>query len=229
MSFYVISDIHGNYEEFQKLLSAVGFNIKEDYLICLGDMIDRGPQSMEVVEWFRNANTESGGKVISLLGNHELMFLSYLSGNLSHEDYCSKFVGGASTLSSYSNADEETLHEHMRFIAALPKCLEIGNIILTHAGYDPSLSTDEQDISITCWGEDKIYTKDTSHINKTIIYGHTQTKYIYEMYGLKGDTIWKNGNQIGIDCGHRYSKKLLLYNVLTGEEHYYDFKKKRVL
>ena len=71
MARYVIGDIHGCYDEFMELLQAINFNLGTDQLYLLGDILNRGPKSIEVLEWvIKNSN-----KVISVLGNHEIYFL----------------------------------------------------------------------------------------------------------------------------------------------------------
>ena len=69
MSTYVISDIHGCYTAFMKLLEKAGF-CSDDKLIVAGDIIDRGPENFEVLKWMENkpANVEI------LMGNHEYDF-----------------------------------------------------------------------------------------------------------------------------------------------------------
>lgn len=74
---YVTSDIHGHKNELDKLLDYIMFS-NNDELIIIGDIIDRGPESAELVDWV--INTPSA-KLI--LGNHEQMFMNaYESVNL---------------------------------------------------------------------------------------------------------------------------------------------------
>lgn len=69
MSTYVISDIHGCYTAFMKLLEKVGFS-NEDRLIIAGDIIDRGPENFEMLMWLENKPSN----VEILMGNHEYDF-----------------------------------------------------------------------------------------------------------------------------------------------------------
>ena len=64
----VIGDIHGEYEMFQRLLRKAGYNQRKDFVFALGDLVDRGPNSREVLDWFACEDRR-----ISLLGNHEAM------------------------------------------------------------------------------------------------------------------------------------------------------------
>jgi predicted phosphodiesterase len=65
-----IGDIHGCHQEFAELLDRVAFS-KDDQLILLGDLVNRGPDSNRVIDLARQY------KAISLLGNHELRLLNY--------------------------------------------------------------------------------------------------------------------------------------------------------
>ena len=72
MSSYVISDIHGQYETFQKMLELIDFK-EEDKLYVLGDVIDRGPDGIKLlIQLFKMPNVEL------FLGNHELLMLDAL-------------------------------------------------------------------------------------------------------------------------------------------------------
>ncbi|HKB91414.1 MAG TPA: metallophosphoesterase [Opitutaceae bacterium] len=65
-----IGDIHGCYAEFAELLEKVEIK-KEDKLILLGDLVNRGPDSLKVFDLARQH------RALSLLGNHELRLLNY--------------------------------------------------------------------------------------------------------------------------------------------------------
>ncbi|MGD8270634.1 MAG: metallophosphoesterase family protein, partial [Desulfobacterales bacterium] len=96
---YAVGDIHGCYDKLLVLMEKMDIDFESDTLVFLGDYIDRGPQSYEVVAYLadlkqRYANT------IFLKGNHEEMLEKYLSG----EDRITYLVnGGQQTLESYMN------------------------------------------------------------------------------------------------------------------------------
>ena len=73
MSTYVISDIHGCYDDFMAMLKKIKFK-EEDYLILGGDYIDRGRQNLEMLEWLENAPSN----VKLLRGNHDHDFIGYI-------------------------------------------------------------------------------------------------------------------------------------------------------
>lgn len=224
MELFIISDIHGRYFEFMELLEFAGFDSTQDYLINLGDMVDRGPNSYDVVEWFRQMNVATGGRVQTIFGNHEHLLLSYKAGHVPEKDYFNKFIGGKSCIESY--VDENSLAKHLSWISELPKYITIDNYVFVHASVDLTKPIQKQNISDLAWDYKKFYTQDTSGVNCIFVYGHTPTEYIYKYYGLKGSEIWKKDNQICIDCTYSKSRKLLLYDLVNNIEYYYSFARK---
>lgn len=73
MSRYVISDIHGCFDEFTQMLKKIAFS-PSDELILGGDYIDRGPQNYEMLEWIEGA----AENVVCLKGNHDMEFSYYV-------------------------------------------------------------------------------------------------------------------------------------------------------
>ncbi len=75
MRTIIIGDIHGCFQELQTLLKAVDFDQKTDRLISIGDLMDRGEQSYEVLMFFIRMKQEMGDRCIIIRGNHEQMLL----------------------------------------------------------------------------------------------------------------------------------------------------------
>ncbi|KRE38721.1 metallophosphoesterase [Paenibacillus sp. Soil522] len=73
----VISDIHGCYDEFINLLALVDFKKNEDLLLLLGDYVDRGARSKDVVE--KVLQLVQGGNVIAIRGNHDQRFIDVMT------------------------------------------------------------------------------------------------------------------------------------------------------
>lgn len=73
MSTYVMADIHGCYDEFQQMLNKIKFNPEVDELIIAGDIVDRGPQSYEMLEYARSEPKN----VKFVKGNHDVDFAKY--------------------------------------------------------------------------------------------------------------------------------------------------------
>ena len=78
MATYAVGDIHGCYDAFLRLLAAVGFNPRADTLWLTGDLVNRGPQSLEVLRWCR----QNENAVVAVLGNHDLHLLAVAAGAL---------------------------------------------------------------------------------------------------------------------------------------------------
>ena len=68
--FLVVGDIHGELQLFERLLQLAGFDPARDHVLSLGDLIDRGPNSADVLDWFLHGERRS-----ALLGNHEAMMI----------------------------------------------------------------------------------------------------------------------------------------------------------
>ncbi len=73
MSTYVISDIHGCFDEFQEMLSKISLS-DDDRLILAGDYIDRGPKSREMLQWLEKCPKN----VVPIKGNHDAEFVEYV-------------------------------------------------------------------------------------------------------------------------------------------------------
>jgi bis(5'-nucleosyl)-tetraphosphatase (symmetrical) len=80
MAIYAIGDIQGCYDDLQRLLSLIEFNPEDDKLWFAGDLVNRGPQSLEVIRFIKSL----GERAISVLGNHDLHLLALSQGNRSH-------------------------------------------------------------------------------------------------------------------------------------------------
>jgi bis(5'-nucleosyl)-tetraphosphatase (symmetrical) len=76
MSTWAVGDIQGCFEPLQHLLSEIDYRAERDRLILLGDLVNRGPQSLEVLRWAR----AQGDLLVSLLGNHDLHLLAVAKG-----------------------------------------------------------------------------------------------------------------------------------------------------
>ena len=76
MSTYAIGDIHGCYATFQALLRQISFSSTHDQLWFVGDLVNRGPRSLDVLRWAR----DHGEVVVTVLGNHDLHLISVAEG-----------------------------------------------------------------------------------------------------------------------------------------------------
>ena len=120
MASYVISDIHGEADRFDKMLETVGFS-GNDTLYILGDVVDRGPAGVELLERIRRSPN-----MVMLLGNHEYMCLQCFDPNATEKDH-RRWArnGNAPTLAGLASLPGPRREELLSFLKALPTFLEI--------------------------------------------------------------------------------------------------------
>ena len=72
MSIFAVGDIQGCYKEFRNLLKEINFNKKNDVLWLAGDLVNRGPNSFDVIKYIMDL----GSKAVTVLGNHDFYLLA---------------------------------------------------------------------------------------------------------------------------------------------------------
>ena len=93
-SVWTVGDIHGYLKEFEALLEKLNLS-DGDMVLCLGDLIDRGPDSHGVLSLVRGSD-----RIFSIKGNHELIMSEALSIDGHRHDFWVEKVGGRATLES---------------------------------------------------------------------------------------------------------------------------------
>ncbi|MCP8431288.1 fructose-bisphosphatase class III [Clostridioides difficile] len=186
------------YDKFISMLKQINFN-SNDHLYILGDVLDRGDKSLEIIDYIRNH------KNITLLkGNHELMFQE--SWRDTNDRYLWFYNGGDDTFYKLKNKKFEYEESFYKYIKNLPYLKIVDNFILVHAGlYLPNnyenLSIEQiielQEEDICVW--DRTILNTNKHIKGyTIIIGHSPTQNIKDYEKVK---IYKQEGLIDIDCG----------------------------
>ncbi len=137
---YVVGDLHGHYEELLVLLNHVEFNPEVDRLFLVGDLVDRGPYSMECLELLRNP------WVYAVRGNHE----DLLSMSFKHDcDTFHRMNGGSWAYKD--DVDEPNLLGLLDLVNALPNYIEVeGSFSVMHAE-PPSGKQDLLDYNMGNW------------------------------------------------------------------------------
>lgn len=193
----IISDIAGRYSELIKLIEKMPED-EEGYLF-LGDMLDRGNQSPQVIEFARTTPN-----VKTIRGNHEDMFLDYFDGDYFMKDYDEELWifhnGGKATLDSYgkiygydsSIGKPKIPKEHLHFIRSLPLYIETDKFLITHAplysqfSLERACSVPSFETSIL-WNRGKPIKRD-----KFQIFGHCGELKKYSDYAICIDDSWKD-------------------------------------
>lgn len=195
--YYIVGDIHGYLSKLKKIVSAIKTDIKvNDRIIFLGDYIDRGPSSYEVIEYL--IRLSSLYKTIFLMGNHEDMFIRYFTKGDNYSNYMRN--GGGFTIKSYiNNLNEFTIPEaHREFLKNLKLLYEGEDFIAVHGGLNPEVNTiqaqNKQDI---LWIRDEFYMH-KGRWSKTVIFGHTPTPFLHNSDSIYIDD---TKNIIGLDTG----------------------------
>jgi len=213
---YAVGDIHGRADLLDRLLgqiardarSAPGFN---NNLIFLGDYVDRGPQSREVIDRL-SAGPLPGFGAIYLRGNHETAMLDFLTGQspgLAWLNY-----GGVATLESYGvrvfgsaahaqqpaslrQALQQRLpRAHLSFLNHLRPYVTVGDYFFAHAGVRPGVPLQQQTADDLMWIRDP-FLNSSADFGKIVVHGHTIT-----------DAPVIRANRIGIDTGAFASNRL---------------------
>lgn len=189
----VIGDVHGHYDGLLVLLDKIAPN-KDDKVYFLGDLIDRGPNSANVVELVKK------NSFTCLLGNHEQLLLdSFPNGKQNNSAMAAWFYsGGRSTMASYKGNPERFV-EHLQWFSKLPLYLDLGDVWLVHAGLDPGLPLEEQSISQFCWVREQFHSSVKPYFpNKLIITGHTIT---FTLPGVAPGELAQGAGWLDIDTG----------------------------
>lgn len=223
MRLYVVGDVHGRDDLLASLMSDIEADgiqhpSKHKILIFLGDYIDRGLQSKQVIDRLVAARPE-GFEMVYLKGNHELAMMQFLGDAQFGRTW--KYYGGLETLHSYG-INELTLsddprdferardrlvdvmpEEHRRFFETLSSTAEFGDYFFVHAGVRPGLSLARQVEDDLLWIREDFLSSRVS-FGKIIVHGHTPTEA----------AVFRS-NRIGIDTG-AYMTGVLTCLVLDG-------------
>jgi len=172
--YFAIGDIHGCLDKLLSLLRRIDIDWAKDTVVFMGDYIDRGPASKEVVETVLGLRGRHD-RVVCLMGNHEQMFLNWLEGR---EEQLFLANGGRSTLRSYGIATDAVDREarvppaHLEFFRSLLPFYETQTHLFVHAGVRPGLPLEIQDPYDLVWIRHEFFLADHG-MQKTVVFGHT--------------------------------------------------------
>lgn len=224
---YAIGDIHGRVDLLRSLqdmivADSVDSPAARNVLVYLGDYVDRGDSSRQVIEFLMKQHIQ-GFEIVHLIGNHEEMMLTFLDDPSIGPNWIGN--GGGETLLSYgihnpghrAVLEPDTLEmlsralaaelpiEHFNFLHDLATSHVEGDYMFVHAGIMPGVALDLQTRADLLWIRDEFLSSQADH-GKCIVHGHTITREVAFP-----------GNRIGIDTGAFYSGVLTCL-VLQGQD-----------
>ncbi|WP_016746535.1 metallophosphoesterase [Rhizorhabdus wittichii] len=208
---YAIGDIHGSYLLLRDLLARIAADAaatargRRPIIILLGDLIDRGPHSAQVVEAATWLQRHHGFETRLLMGNHERAMIAFIDHPAEAGEWL--LFGGDATLRCYG-VEPPALGAPVRALIAardallqrMPAahllCLQqalpmltLGDYAFVHAGIRPGRPITEQEEEDVLWiGAE--FTASTERFEKIVVHGHSITEEVQ----------WP-GNRIGIDTG----------------------------
>jgi hypothetical protein len=197
----VVGDLHGCYDELVALLDAARLGA-EDRVVCVGDLVTKGPKSREALELFM-----SDARFTSVLGNHDRALLAYWRGEREKKTLKDAQRKCAKEL-------KEGRERYSAYLETLPTYVDLGSHVVVHAGLRPGVPLEEQSIEdlteLRTLGEDrasregkrwyKVYDGE-----KLALFGHWPGKWPR-----------RGPRALGLDTGCVYGNRLTAYVVETG-------------
>jgi len=212
---YAIGDIHGRLDLLDDLLGRIDADdarrpATQTMLLFLGDLIDRGPQSAQVVERLMDLKRARPDTRL-LLGNHEEVFLAVLANDVDALKFFCR-IGGRETILSYGFTEEEYQNldypelleqllplvpaAHRAFLEGFEDMIILGDYAFVHAGVRPLEALDRQKASDLRWIR-REFLDHRGGFEKVIVHGHTISEEV-EIFP----------HRIGLDTG-AYASGLL--------------------
>ncbi|HBO38922.1 MAG TPA: serine/threonine-protein phosphatase [Pasteurellaceae bacterium] len=197
-NIYVVGDLHGCYDLLMQELASKQFNFEQDLLISVGDLIDRGPKSLECLRLIRQPWFEA------VKGNHECMAIDGMIGD---DEYIRElwFLNAGDWFLSLSEDMREDTLNLIKLSAELPFVIELNDnnfkTVIAHADYPYNeykfgLPLEQQQV---VWERSRVEEGDKSVIKGAdiFIFGHTPMKEVTQM-----------GNRLYIDTGAVFNGNL---------------------
>ena len=186
---YAVGDVHGMYDRLLKLIEKLPIS-EEDEIVFLGDYIDRGPSSKEVVDLL--IDLSKNYKTTFIKGNHEDMMLKCLKIG---DCLTWQFNGASATIRSFGNVGE--IKNYLDFFESLKTFYEKGIFLMVHGGVRPGVPLEEQDEFDMLWIRDEFIYSVEPLPSRVVVFGHTPMEKPFI-----------SNDKIGIDTGCVYGGHL---------------------
>lgn len=204
MDYFAISDIHGQHEKFEKLLHY--WNPDNQQLVLLGDYIDRGPESLEVLQRILDLKKTYGAVVNR--GNHEELFLGWFDNPEDPDDCYFQNVGLATILSFLQHYSVEktvslpfilsstkvrdyiqnTYPEVIQLIRDTLYYYETESYIFVHAGFNPAFKNWKNSSPKDYLWVRNSFIYQRNKTGKIAVFGHTNTSLLHQ--DSKNNDVW---------------------------------------
>lgn len=224
---FAIGDIHGETEHLFKLLASFPQLDESDTIVFIGDYVDRGPRSKQIIDYIQTFSKTTKAKIVALRGNHEDAWLRVIDAGGWDDFVLPPPNGCLATMRSYTGgpfpgedeeprADERDIlrtgrfftAEHVQWMRALPHWYEDDHAIYVHAGLprgpEGFLHPSQAPAPVALlWLRDAEFFQ--NYRGKRVIFGHTRTEYLPpELSGYTPEDptdLWAGECVIGIDTG----------------------------
>lgn len=204
---FVIGDVHGCAHTLQHLLFRIIRLRSSDRLFFLGDLIDRGPRSREVLDIIIRLQS-AGYSISSVRGNHEQMLLDACRNRNSFRLWMEN--GGITTLQSFGVEDACKIPvQYLNFLSSLPHYILLDTFVLCHAGINCMTADPFSDTEAMLWSRDLPVLPERIG-GRRVLCGHT-VHSVAEISDSLG------ANRIFLDAGCVFTEREQLGNLLTLE------------
>jgi serine/threonine protein phosphatase 1 len=212
---FAVGDVHGCYDELATLLDYLDSKqglCADDQLIFIGDYIDRGVASKQVVDRLLEVRA-AWPKTVFLKGNHEEMLLDFLGFGGSNGEFYLK-NGGINFFASHGLEPIGSLEEirnglpqsHLEFFKGLEIGVVLAEFLFVHAGISPQRPLAEQQQGDMLWIREE-FISFPHDLAKTVVFGHTAFNQVLIDLPYK----------IGIDTGAVYGNRLSAVELVAGD------------
>lgn len=166
---FAIGDMHGCATALARLLEEIQ-PTADDTIVGIGDYVDRGMESAQVIETLIDLVTKT--KFVPLIGNHEMMMYQAIFNGKTEFDFWFQH-GGNATLASYGGRLENIPQHHIMFLSHCIRFFETDTHFFVHANYLPDLPLENQPDSTLFWQHLRTFFPPPHLSGKVAIVGHT--------------------------------------------------------